>query len=62
MSTTIAAMVINLLATVLPFLGVNIGTEQLTTTVATLLAIGTALWVWYKRVSAGDVSIVGVRK
>ena len=55
-------MVINLLATVLPFLGVNIGTEQLTTTVATLLAIGTALWVWYKRVSAGDVSIVGVRK
>ena len=62
MSTTIIAVIINLLATVLPLLGVSIGTEALTTTVATLFAIGTAVWVWYQRVRVGDVNVAGIRK
>lgn len=62
MSTTITALAINLLATILPMLGIQIGTDQLTTTVSTLAAIGTALFLWYKRVTRGDVNIAGMRK
>ena len=62
MSTTILAAAINILATVLPMLGVNIGTEALTTTVATLATIGTALWIWYRRATTGDVDLLGRRK
>lgn len=62
MSTTILAALINILATALPMLGVNIGTEQLTTTVATLFALGSAAYIWWNRTRSGDVTAVGVRK
>ncbi len=62
MSTTILAAFINILATVLPILGVNIGTDALTTTVQTLVAIGTAIYIWMHRASKGDVDILGRRK
>lgn len=61
MSTTILAVIINLLATVLPLLGIEIGTEQLTTTVTTILAIGTGIYIWWARVQKGDVSKFGTR-
>lgn len=61
MSTTILAVVINLLATILPQIGIEIGSEALTTTASTLLTIGTGLWIWYQRVKRGDVSVVGKR-
>lgn len=62
MSTTISAVIINLLATVLPLLGVTVGTESLTTTLQTLVAIATGVWIWYQRVQRGDVNVAGVRK
>lgn len=62
MSQTIIAVFINLLATVLPLLGVNLGNEALTTTVQTVVAIITGLWIWTRRVQAGGVNVVGVRK
>lgn len=43
-------------------LGINVGSEALTTTLSTLVVIGTGAWIWYKRVSAGDVNAFGVRK
>lgn len=62
MSTTILAVVLNLISVGLPYVGVTIGTEQLTTTLQTLIAIGTGLWIWYRRVKVGDVTVAGIRK
>ena len=62
MSTVISSVVLQLLAVVLPLLGINVGSEALTTTLSTLVVIGSGAWIWYKRVSAGDVNAFGVRK
>jgi hypothetical protein len=63
MSTTIIALIVNLLGTALPFLGLsNITGEQLTVTLNVLLAVGSALFLWLKRYGDGDIKISGVRK
>ena len=62
MSTTIVAVIINLLSTVLPWLGVSVGSDSLTVTVQTIVAIATGAWIWYRRAQVGDVSGLGVRK
>lgn len=62
MSTTIAAVVLNLLATVLPWLGISVGSAELTTTVQTLILLGSGVWIWYRRVQVGDVNAAGLRK
>ncbi len=61
-STTITAVVINLLSVILPLIGVEIGSESLTTTVQTLIAVGTGIWIWAERVKRGDVDLFGRRK
>ena len=69
MSTTISAVILNLLATFLPLIGIEIGTEQLTTTMQVLVALGTGIWIWYQRTKLqvapggyGDVTASGKRK
>ena len=62
MSTTIVAVFINLLTVILPLLGITIGTEQLTVTAQTLIAIATGIWIWRERVLRGDVNSFGARK
>lgn len=62
MSTTIIAVVINLLSVILPYIGVTVGTDQLTTTAQTLVAIATGIWIWRERVKRGDVGAIGIRK
>lgn len=47
---------------VLPHIGVSIGSDELTTTVQTLVAIVTGLWVLRERTKRGDVSPLGFRK
>lgn len=59
-SSTIAAVILNILVTVLPWLGINIGSDQLTTTVQTLVAIGTGIWIWYQRTKLVSAKTVGV--
>ena len=49
MSQTIIATIISILAVVLPLLGINVGSEALTTTAQTILVIGSGLWVWKER-------------
>jgi hypothetical protein len=61
MSTTIVAVFINLLSMLLPTIGVDVGTEELTQAVQVLVAVVTGLWIWFQRVQKGDVSVVGVR-
>jgi hypothetical protein len=70
MSSTILAVVVNAVVALGVFLGVEVGTEQATATVQTLVAIGTGAWVWYqrrqlRRIGAGeetDVTIGGLRR
>ena len=61
-STTILAVVVNLLATGLPLIGVSIGTDSLETTVQTIIAIATGIWIWRERVKVGNVTALGIRK
>jgi len=62
MSTTISAVLVNILVMALPWVGVSIGDAALTTTVQTIIAILTGLWIWRERVKRGDVSAIGLRK
>ena len=62
MSTTYSAALISILAMVLPMLGISVGSSDLTTTVQTILVVVSALWVMFKRVQRGDISLLGVRK
>lgn len=49
------------LAQLLPHLGINLGSDELTTTVSTLLTLGGALWALVRRYRVGDINIAGVR-
>lgn len=62
MSTTILSSIVSILAVVLPLLGIDVGSEQLTTTIQTILIVGSGLWVWKERVARGDVSVLGARQ
>ena len=62
MSTTISAVIINLLAVLLPLAGITVGSDALTTTIQTVTAIATGLWIWKERVKKGDINKFGVRK
>lgn len=62
MSQIVLATIINLLVTGLPLIGVQVGTDQLTNTIQTIVAIGTGIWIWARRVRANDVNTLGVRK
>jgi hypothetical protein len=62
MSTTISAVIINLLSVLLPKVGVQVGSDELTVTIQTLVAVATGLWIWVERVKRGDVTPLGRRK
>lgn len=67
-STTIAAVIVNLLSMLLPLIGVQVGSDQLTSTIQTIVAILTGAWIWYQRTtlqkapnSEGDVNALGAK-
>lgn len=62
MSTTIASVFVSILAMILPYFGVSVGSDQLTQTVQTVIVIAAGIWIWYRRVQSGGVSALGVRK
>ncbi len=69
MSTTISAVILNLLVMLLPYLGITVGSDQLTNAVQTIVVIVTGAWIWYQRTKLqkavagnGDVTALGVRK
>lgn len=62
MSQTIIAVFIQLLTFILPSIGVTVGSDQLTQTIQTVVAIVTGIWIYARRVQAGDVTKLGVRK
>lgn len=63
MSQTIISTIIGLLAILLPKIGLEIGSDQLTTTITTIVAIVSFLWIWIRRVTQNnDVNAVGIKK
>lgn len=62
MSQIISAVLIQLLTIGLPAIGVTIGSDQTTSFVQTIIVIGTGIWIWVRRVQAGDVTAAGFRK
>lgn len=62
MSTTIVSVFVLLASQVFPLLGIQVGSDQLTNTISTIVAIVTGLIIWYRRVQVGDVKVTGARK
>jgi len=62
MSTTVLSVVVLLLSQLLPIIGVNFGTEELEGGVQFVVAIATGLYIYFRRISKGDVNPLGVRK
>ena len=61
MSTTIISSGAIILSQLLPLIGIDIGTEQLQTTIQTIIAIVAGVWIWIQRVKRGDVNAMGKR-
>jgi uncharacterized membrane protein len=61
-SQTYAAAVVVVLSQVLPLFGINVGSEALTTTIATILTVVGGLWVIVRRLQNGDIDAFGRRK
>jgi len=62
MSTTVIASIISILAVVLPLLGIEVGSEQLTVAAQTIAVVLSGLWVWFQRVKRSDVNFAGIKK
>lgn len=60
-STTYIATFVVILAQVLPLMGIDVGTEALTTTAQTIATVLAGLWVLVERYKRGDVSLGGFR-
>lgn len=58
-SSTYTAVIVNILATILPLLGISVGSEAITTTIQTVVAIVTGLWILVERIKKGDITIFG---
>ena len=61
MSQTYVSIIVMLLATILPKVGITLGNDALTTTIQTLLVLGGGLWVLVRRYQAGGVTVFGSR-
>lgn len=61
-SSTYVATFVSILAVVLPLLGIQVGSEELTTTAQTILVVISGIWVLKERFSRGDIKISGIKK
>lgn len=61
-SKTYIAVIVMALASVLKWAGFEVGTEELTITVLTILQVAGAIWVLVERVKKGDINILGMKK
>lgn len=55
------AALVSILVQVLNALGVNIGSEALTTTITTLITLGSALFIAYRQIKMGRSTLGGAR-
>ena len=62
MSTKVISAIVSILVMVLPLVGVSVGTEQLTSTIQTVVVIVSGLWVWYRTVTKENLGVFGTQK
>lgn len=62
MSTTYISVLVIFLAQLLPKLGITVGTDELTTTVTTIVTLASGVWILIRRYQKGDVTLAGVVK
>ncbi len=60
-STTYVATIVSVLSVLLPKLGITVGSEELTSTIQTLIVLGSGIWVLIRRYQKGGINIAGVR-
>lgn len=61
-STEYTAVIIMLLTQLLPKVGINLDQNAITTTITTLVTLGSGLWLLVKRYQRGGITMAGVRK
>lgn len=61
MSQTITAVIIQFLTIGLPMIGIQVGSDQLTVALQTIIVIVSGLWIWVRRVQMGGVNTLGKR-
>ncbi|MEK7068271.1 MAG: hypothetical protein AAB964_00460 [Patescibacteria group bacterium] len=62
MSSTYIANITGFLLWVAPMLGLNLNATELTTTLTTLVAVGSGVWIFIGRFRAGGITWWGGRK
>jgi hypothetical protein len=62
MSQTYIGVIVMLLSVFLPKLGLNIGSDELTTTVSVLATTVGALWAFWGRYRLGGINAAGLRQ
>lgn len=60
-SQTYLAVIVMVLAQILPKIGVNLGNDELTSTVTVLVTVGAAVWALVRRYQGGGVAMSGAR-
>jgi hypothetical protein len=55
------SVLVLILSQVLPKIGVTIGSDALTTTIQTIIAIGVGLFVMYRQWATGRATLAGTR-
>jgi uncharacterized membrane protein len=61
-SPTYVSALVALLSQVLPWIGLEIGTEELTTTITTIATVVAALVILIRRFWKGDVTVFGAHR
>ena len=61
-STKVISSAVSILAVALPFMGVQIGTAELTTTITTIVVVGSGIYVWLRTIVKENRNIFGARK
>ncbi len=59
MSSTVVAVILNILVMVLPRIGVTLGTDQLTSAIQVVVAIIGGAWIWFTHVQSGNLTFFG---
>lgn len=62
MSPTYISTIVLILAQVLPWLGIQVGGEALTTTASTLITVVAGVVILVRRLQKGDITVFGKSK
>lgn len=61
-SKTYVSAIVAILATLLPRVGVEIGSEELTSLISAIVVVVSGLVIIYRRYMKGDITLVGTSK